>query len=111
MTLFRRSLALALALALAVPGAALAKTKKKKKKSDDYDESRYKAYGVLVDHESHTYRFDERGNPIPPPEAKKKGKKKKKVSSDEGDGESKPGCDDGADTCSQAPGGDGAPQP
>ena len=66
------------------PPAPSKKKAKKKAKGYDYENSRYKAYKELVG-EPKTYRFDERGNPIPPPDAKKKqaGKKKKKILSDE----------------------------
>jgi hypothetical protein len=63
--------------------AAKKKAKKKGKKAYDYENSRYKAYHELSDSEPRTYRFDARGNPIPPPGSKKKGAKgAKKASSD-----------------------------
>jgi hypothetical protein len=56
--------------------------KKKKKKSYDYEQSKYKAYKELVAEDTHSYRFDARGNPIVAGSKKKKaaaGKKKKKA--------------------------------
>lgn len=73
-------LAAALIAAFAVLPAAAAKPKKKAaKKAYDYEKSKYKAYGALVDKEPKTYRFDNKGNPIPPPSKKKKSSKKKSL--------------------------------
>lgn len=46
---------------------ARSKSKNDKKKNYDYEKSKYKAYRALTDSEPRTYRFDEKGNPIPPP--------------------------------------------
>lgn len=92
---------LLLALPLSAADASPSKKKAKKKKADPYEGSKYKSYKVLTPNEGHTYRYDERGNPINPDAAKKKGKKKKS-SSDEGD---KPDCGEG-ETCGGAQQGD-----
>ena len=67
-----------LVLAAVAAQAKPAKKKIKKKKPVDYASSQYKDYRVLIDHDSPTYRFDRKGNPIPPPSAKKKHLKKRK---------------------------------
>lgn len=86
---------LLLALPLAAADGATAK-KKKKKKADPYEASKYKSYKVLTPEEGHTYRFDEKGEPIGKLAKKKKTAKKK--SSDEGD-EDKPECSEGGESC------------
>ncbi len=77
---------------LAADGAPV--KKKKKKKADPYENSKYKSYKVLTPEEGHTYRFDDKGDPIAPPSKKKKAAKKR--TSDDGD--SKTDCAEG-DTC------------
>lgn len=78
------------------PAKTKAKGQKKaaKKKQYDYEQSKYKAYKELVADDAHSYRFDERGNPIPVGGKKKKAaaSKKKKKS------EEAPACEAG-DTC------------
>ena len=52
------------------------KSAKSKKKGYDYEKSKYKAYRVLTDKETRSYKFDEKGNPIPPASKKKPARKK-----------------------------------
>ena len=79
----QRFLALSLAFCVSVlcfaPAFSAPAKKKVKKKAYDYENSKYKAYQELTD-EPRTYRFDERGNPIPPKDKKKAAAKKKKKS-------------------------------
>ena len=92
MTLSRRFLAALLGLALVGPALAqdservngpeptpaeramAAKKKKKKKKGYDYEKSKYKSRDFASDPE-HSYKYNEKGDPILP--KKKKDKKKK----------------------------------
>jgi hypothetical protein len=87
--------------ALAADAAVKKKLKKKAKKGYDYENSRYKSYHALVDGEPKTYRFDARGNPVPPPGSKKKGAKGKKAASSEepaadAEAPAADGCESGA---------------
>jgi hypothetical protein len=67
-----------IALLVAFPASAAGKTKKKPKPYD-YESSKYKAYRALTDDEPKSYRFDMKGNPIPPVSSKKKPPRKKKA--------------------------------
>ena len=87
-----------LLLALPLAAADAKPVKKKKKKIDPYEGSKYKSFKVLTPEESHTYRYDENGNPIVTG-AKKKPKKKKNSSDEE---EAKPDCAEG-ESCGAAP--------
>ncbi len=47
------------------------------KRGYDYDKSKYKAYKVLTEDENHSYRFDAKGNAIPPARAKSRPSKRR----------------------------------